>query len=367
MKSINLPKLFKFDGNIWSLYAEIQAFKSYLSKRAQNEAILKGRVIGYLGAGKTGQDVINAGQRLLEHINGIQTTLGGTIDVAIIQDFDTSGETAGVLSQIRKPNITIAPEQMLAIGFEGFKQQIMNYITDINKSQIRLKNEQIYIDHFQNYLNQIVFYKLSSPEERQMIYKLAWRMIPHNSEKQRKRWKDPTDLTLSKFLYGNTPMPSVKGRFHEPYLLHVLDEHKTDYDELKNNLNMTKQFVWNDNFNIWDHKILFQIFSTYSNNTYGGFGGDIIIVDGNGNVQYNIQSKVSASLTLEYKKNYMSLIRRINAMLVTLKTAFDKGQNNLTNDQALKIFNYFKASTYVLTNDLVNNTIRQSFNNNIIK
>lgn len=145
-------------------------------------------------------------------------------------------------------------------------------------------------------------------------------------------------VSLATYFWGNG---YLHGYISEAYGAHLAMKHP---DFLQGHINKLHKSV------IVEHGgpasiDLYQLLKSTKGNTSSQLSGDIVVVDSDGNVQFNIQSKASTRGAYDFTITYQKFMQNIDKFR---ELYYDCTQNpNLINQSAKQIFNMFKTSAWV--------------------
>lgn len=290
------------------------------------------------GRNATSLDVVESANKILKFLN--ITQLGGNIEVAVLLNADFRPDSDRPLPPPPVTFVTGQESTFTSNELQGFRKQVEIFSNLAKQSNIQQQNAELYFSHFENYLNQIAYFDLSGNGNTQIRCQI-YRKAGAFDQRLRDNIESRGSMDSLAFgLYGNNVKNQqiIAGRFHEPFLLHVIDSHPNDYKDFSKQWD---QPSWTHGFkNFWNNDtILNQIFSTVANSDYGSYGGDIIISDSDGNITYNIQSKIARLNRKTYNKSLQSLLRSVYRVSNELEEIIKTGI--ITDKQIKKIYDYF--------------------------
>lgn len=277
--------------------------------------------------------------------------LGGKLggDISLLTSFNIGSK--------EQATYFLSSEDDLYSSINDEKRKVYrNTLNSLRQLQKEGKNLIKFNDTLQQHLNNFSVQlqeesTMSNPKDRQRLYKWSYvnarKLLARKSEK-----------TLSKYFWGDG---HAYGYINEAFGVHLGLFHR-DFYSLNEIPSVSKSVIA-------EHggpgsASLYSLLQSTKGNTMSQLSGDIVFIDGNGNVELNIQSKASKKSHYSFTITYQKFLYNIGMFLKIYKAALETGK---IEDEALdKLFMAFstKAWTPVL------NTLNQKINeeaNNIIK
>lgn len=100
---------------------------------------------------------------------------------------------------------------------------------------------------------------------------------------------------------------------------------------------------------------LFELLGATKGNTSSHLSGDIVVVDGNGIIQFNIQSKASKNTKYNINIAYQDFMKKMEVFL-RIYEKYSDDIENIADEDVMILFNMFKTSAWVpIEEELLNN------------
>ena len=226
--------------------------------------------------------------------------LGGNISLLTTFDFgkNKSQETYFLMKESDLPSSLNENGEKTYLNT---KENLNNLIAQGKKLK---KLDESLDSHLRGFSNQLTRKNTQSKDERQQLYIWAYCNMKERFKKNR-NIQHP--ISLSKYFWGNTS--NAHGYATEAFGTHLALMHPNalmngHIEELK------KTSVIQEHGGAGSHELFSLLYST-KGNTMSQLSGDIIVVDGNGNVTFNIQSKASRKSAYNFTIAYQQFLKNI--------------------------------------------------------
>lgn len=263
--------------------------------------------------------------------------LGG--DISLLTSFNFSRyKTMDMyfLTNEKDLSLSIDPETHGAI-YNNTKKELEQLI-EANKGVIKINNA--FVQHMQNYQNEITL----QGRKNEYIELMSWSyyFLKERYKVFENRKKDSHYPSLAHFIWGKSTS-ARKGYVQESFGTHMALQHPNFLNQ--ENLSFSNSVV-NEHGGRTSHS-LYNLMASAKGNVASQLSGDIVVLDKNGQITVNIQSKATARseylITIKYKKFFES----INKFCNIYDRYFNNGNFNTIADKDAEIlFNSFKSKAW---------------------
>ena len=206
-------------------------------------------------------------------------------------------------------------------------------------------------EHFQSHLqNFYVQLQECSPnaEDRRSLYVWAWYQMKQRYKKMRSK----TPVSMSEYFWGRG---YDYGYVSEAYTTHLILHHNIDFK--KDIAKFSKSVIEEEGG--YGSSQLFTLLKASKGNTKSQISGDIVVVDQNGRVTFNIQSKATRGSDYSFEITYKKFLTDVQSLInIYLNWSNDVKQQDKDLDL---LFQKFSTNAWVpiskKVNDLANKDI----------
>lgn len=259
------------------------------------------------------------------------TSFGGEIALASVFQLNSKEEGKGV-------KIFYLDKQ------EKIRNAVYNYENKLTKFKEKIDGLIDYSEKLNKHLEEFYF-QLTQPLNKIQTYQEYSKMrtwIYNNLSKE--RFKEGKKLkrfnsTFVQHFYGKTQ--TQRGYVTESFFAHQVLFHKgIDSQSVKETVISEMGGAGNEN--------LFKLLASSKGNITGILGGDIIVIDKNGNIVYNIQSKATVKNSYSFQLSLKSFLQDMMEFIAIYKKYYNnKTISQIAEEDAEKMFNFFAADVWV--------------------
>ena len=282
--------------------------------------------------------------------------IGGDISLLSTFNFDSEKETT---SYIVKNERDLSRTKLLKRGI----LQINNTENNINKLMKETnrveKMNKVFQQHLNDFYTQLIDRELQSDKERKKLYVWAYQ----NMKKRYIDNKGHTPNSLAEYFWGKG---HLQGYVLESYGAHIGLAHP---NILKGSEAIIPRSV------IAEHggpgsRGLFELLASSKGNTSAQIGGDIIIIDADGKIKLNIQSKASTTASYTFSLKYQQFLRDLLNLIKLLEeiNSFSNAKN--IEEEIDELYKAFSAEAWVpIEKKIIEKTIKtgNGLINNMVK
>lgn len=271
--------------------------------------------------------------------------LGGDISLMTTFLFGKSGSETYFLA-----NEDDLPSSLTEIGEKKYKNTLST-LQQLEKSGQNLKKLNSALkSHLNNFYAQTV--QTSLLEKPDYIDMMIWSY--YNIRSRFDAWKGKTangkkgtrshfPVSLANFFYGKTR--NKHGFIAEAFGTHSVMLHQDIMFD--SHVSKLQQSVINEHDGPGSPE-LFSLLASAKGRDMSQLGGDIIVVDGQGRVTYNIQSKASKSTNYSFTITYEKFLKQVMDFLDTYDK-YQENKNSLTEQDIDYLYEKFSAHAWVST------------------
>lgn len=237
-------------------------------------------------------------------------------------------------------------------------QNTQQSLTNLQLETSKLKKiNDAFGKHMRGFYQQLVSKNTQNKEQRQALYIWAY-------DNLRDRYnainKVPHPVSLARYFWGGG---KIQGYTAEAFGTHLSLVHPNVLTQLHAE-ELIKSSVIAEHGGPGSHD-LFSLLASTKGNTMSQLSGDIVVIDGNGNVIFNIQSKASRGGDYSFTITYQRFMQNI----MLFKEIYEKFLAGYGNEQDIAVlFNAFATQAWVpiktqvekQADEVVNDLIKQS-------
>ena len=196
------------------------------------------------------------------------------------------------------------------------QQQLENLKNDTRK--LKKINDNL-ISHLNGFNNQLRQKKTQTSEERSKMYVWAYYNMTDRFKQQRNL---PHPIAMARYFWGGGQLPGYIGEAFAAHMaiMHPNFMHDQHVSKLKSSVITEHGGAGSDN--------LFNLLYSTKSNTMSQLSGDVVVVDGEGRVIFNIQSKVSRYGKYDFTITYQQFIKNLYLFVEIYENALYNGANN---------------------------------------
>lgn len=188
---------------------------------------------------------------------------------------------------------------------------------ELKKSTKKLKEmDEALKSHLRGFYRQLVDTSTQTEEDRIQLYKWASQNLK-NRYKAMKKEEGP--VTLAKYFWGKG---KIQGLTSEAFATHLALKHP-NYYLVNNHVENLKRSVISEHGGAGSPD-LFSLLASAKGNTSSQLSGDVVLIDGNGNIVFNVQSKSSRNNAYNFTITYKKFLQNI----MLFKEVYEKFQSN---------------------------------------
>lgn len=211
------------------------------------------------------------------------------------------------------------PSRILPNGAKTYlnsQWQLENLKNDARK--LKKINDNL-ISHLNGFNNQLRNKKTQTSEERSKMYVWAYYNMTDRFKKQRNL---PHPIAIARYFWGDGQLPGYIGEAFSAHMaiMHPNFMHDQHVSKLKSSVITEHGGAGSDN--------LFNLLYSTKGNTMSQLSGDVVVVDGEGRVIFNIQSKVSRYGKYDFTITYQQFIKNLYLFIEIYENALYNGANN---------------------------------------
>ena len=235
------------------------------------------------------------------------------------------------------------------VAYTNTYSALEELVQDVNKG---VKMNSNFQHHLQNFYIQLQDPKIANNSERQNLY--IW--AQHNMKRRYLANDGKTPMSLAKYFWGEG---HLHGYISEAYGSHLMlthsnflvDEHVT---ELKKSVIEEHGGPGSNN--------LFTLLASTKGNTSSQLSGDIVIVDSEGRIKFNVQSKASMRSSYGIYITYQKFLSDVYKFL-TIYKGWDNKTEQEKNEDLDVLFQAFSTTAWVPIQEQLNRNIHEEYKN----
>ena len=285
-------------------------------------------------------------------INKILKGLGGNID--LFTSFQVAGKNY-------LPSMYLVSEKDLPNSINSIGEKVIfntkSNLEDLLKSSERAcKLNDAVTKHFNDFYLQLNNPSTQSNDDRLRMYLWAYYNMKERYLAMDKHYNNKKTMRSSIAYYFWGKSKTRHGNIAEAYGSHLALKHE---EILKNSLQSLMSSMSTSTV-IEEHggpssDEFFRLLASSKGNTASFYSGDIVVVDGNGQIKFNIQSKASRGVSYEIQIHYQKFIENIHYVY---ELFLNYQLNGTVNEQDIdKVFNLFATKAWVPIKKGINNIV----------
>lgn len=287
----------------------------------------------------------------LEYMRQIFSTFilkgfGGDINLLSTFNFTTKHKGTDVYFLENENNLPSMVNPAGAMVYENTKQNIDNLIrTGKNLNKLN----QSLVSHLNGFDKALRDKNTQSKNERQAMYIWASNNMPDRWREQKEK---PHPISIARYFWGESR--TVRGYVAEAFGTHMALIHPETL--MENHVIKLSNTVIKEHGGAGSDE-LFTLLHSTKGNISGLTSGDIVVIDGDGRVKFNIQSKASSRGSYSFTIAYQAFIKNLFLFRDVYENALWNGVSNKDIDM---LFNKFSTNAWVPIKKKLENAIDET-------
>lgn len=266
-------------------------------------------------------------------IGGNYGELGG--EISLLTTFNFGNNTAQETYFVPSENTVYHKrDEMGREKYDNTQKTLENLLSE---GQKLVKLDNALKSHLNNFNTQVRARNLLTKEDYQFLR--AWSYYNLKGRYKAIEKGNKAQVSLARYFWGGGQWP---GYISEAYGAHLAMKHSDFMEDHAEKLRQSSVIAEHGGPGSVD---LYQLLKSTKGNTSSQLSGDIVVVDENGNVTFNIQSKASRKGEYQFTITYQQFMRNIDTFIKLYEECVQ--DDSLIEQSAKQIFQLFKTSAWV--------------------
>lgn len=276
-----------------------------------------------------------------------KTSMGGALggDISLLTTFNFGNQNQDTYFVTKEENLPSRIRSKTGgLALRNSKTSLDNLIKE---AEIAKKMNSNFQQHLQNFYIELQEEDYSEKDRRKLY---VWAYYNMKNRYLENEGKTPT--SLARYFWGDG---HLHGYVNEAYGTHLSLTHSNFLAE-EHILELKKSVI--DEHGGRGSKGLFTLLASTKGNTSSQLSGDIVVVDKEGRVTFNIQSKASIKSSYNIYITYQQFLTNVNKFLAIYKNWSNKTEKEKEEDLNV-LFKAFSTTAWVPIKEELNNNIKQ--------